>query len=242
MSEALPVECPYSQRELVQRERDGVPAENAAEYLARVRLQASKMPRVIAANESLREEIANKEAALPKAVWKVPSPIKEIPLEQTPSTAWREGLLETFLAMKAYVSRWEDLRFGETDGVEGIEEFDRNFRIEALELPKLSDSEAWKSLVAVHEPRVSLIMELDQKDAVRRFKDLTYDIVDEAVEINSRIGAWLYALLVRVETPLNAGAESHMRQLLRHALEVRNSDNQSVLDPLIFIIRDYFRV
>lgn len=52
----LPVDCQFTSEELLNRIRDGVPAATAAEYLARVRLEASDLPNVSRSEKNSREE------------------------------------------------------------------------------------------------------------------------------------------------------------------------------------------
>mmetsp|Transcript_4907 Transcript_4907/g.10157 ORF Transcript_4907/g.10157 Transcript_4907/m.10157 type:complete len:354 (-) Transcript_4907:1503-2564(-) len=173
---ALPFSCRIPQDELLNRLRAGVPCEDADEFLARARLEASLLPRVTRVDDQRLAEI---EAEVLLKTKKAAVELRNEPdlPQPSPSASWRSHLVDQFRSLREYLDVWEDRRFGQATCGEEIDAFDASHGIKAVSVPSKSDARAWQAMVENDEPLLSVLMELDQSDASRVLKDLIYSLM-----------------------------------------------------------------
>jgi hypothetical protein len=238
---ALPVFCEYSEAELAARMAAGVEAESAGEYLARTRLEASRLPSVLEVDAARLCEIRAKSAGRAVDGWvTAPPPMRPASgVPGAPSAAWRKSVVESFAQTRQLVRRWDDRASS-----------DESLAAHLPSLPKRNNYAAWQALRAAEPPALRLVLALEHKSCAKVLKDLIY-AGDEAAEsargakaalFPAEVCAWLWALLARTERPLGVGMEAHLRSLLRALYERREASDRRSVDVLVAVLEDYFRV
>mmetsp|Transcript_2406 Transcript_2406/g.4634 ORF Transcript_2406/g.4634 Transcript_2406/m.4634 type:complete len:234 (+) Transcript_2406:175-876(+) len=233
MQAALSVgSCSLSKDELLRRIAEGIPPETGEEHFARARLEAAALPEVIVADKETLELVSKIEEA---QTIRQSGGGRSLPgRDQTnsPSSTWRKQVELEFIASRHEIMRWTDRL---VDGDVVLPELGFT--------PQKSDSSAWKSLMDERPPSLRLIMELEPKACYKVLKDMIYRFEeDETKQFQQENCAWLYALLARLETPLGAGMDAHLRGLLRMLLTHRSTSSIEAVDVIICILEDVFRV
>lgn len=259
-AQALPVEdCGMSRAELQARMADGVEPESAAELLARVRLENEATPQFVTVEHDVLERIKEEIAARDKrqqgsgaasasaesqsaggyAVWDeaklLEEPFQTSAQGSAPSGAWRKSTMVDFMNLRQYICRWED-RLAETPQL---------LSTGSASHPPAKDKQAWEEFMQESAPRVSTLINIEQKVAYKVIKD-SIDRLQESEALDEKLTlhllAWIYALLARIEKPLGVGLEAQLRVLLRALYPNRNSSNERQVDVVVCILEDYFRV
>lgn len=217
---------------------DAGPPMDGFDYLRRVRWEAKRVPKVVKSNIDPRQYDSRQTTFLTP-----PPDIAECPEALRPSPEWESTFLLNFDALrKDLAHRYEAMPKPKL----------------AQPLPSIRDAQRWKqinlgihrhgderTLVTPTRPTMSVVMTLDIV-SVRQLLEYHIRWAKKAKEVDEVHTQWLYALLSRLDKPIDADMASALRSLLRRLAEDRSrlesQQDQALpaLNILITIIAKYF--
>ena len=205
---------------------NGIPPKNAEEYLARVQLEALSIPNVSVVSRPNINHLKQPQnmACFPKS---------RIIYKGTEK--WRRDSLSEFRELRSKLASWTRLNCNS---------------VSCVRTPKLRDCEAWTYFCLGdginekgHPPMVQLVTQLDQVTTKRLLMYQACNNQDISFSISR--AAWVYALLLHIELPLDCSSCSNMRQILRECCAqcLKRKGDSAVLralELLVLIISKYF--
>jgi len=189
------------------------PPTDAAEYLRRVKFEARGLPNVVVT----REKYTNKQASYLPAIEKS----ARSPPELLPSAEWEQQFGSDFSDIRQSLIRYTLVHFKARQQMQ----FD-------LKLPGLRDGSAWKRLLlgeiidddrndqvdVGYKPQLSLVCRLDQV-TTRMLINLLVHQCESSV--SRQVALWLFALLLRLDKPIDADMSATLRHLYRQLSKIR---------------------
>jgi survival of motor neuron protein-interacting protein 1 len=231
----LPVDCALSAEELRARVAAGVPPDSADEFLARVRLEAAGLPQVTrAAAIDPRAYDARRTPYMPRL-----APVAPAPPGMEPSADCRQGFLASFAETRQYVARW--LARGSLE------------RAPALPGPRqdgewhhfcFGAADAGGASGGGSPPALRIMLHLDAVATAALLK--RHVVWLKSRQLSSARAAWLFALLARLDEPIEASTAALLRRLLRRCSSLRaqladpHDPRLPLLNLVIVIIAEHF--
>ncbi|OQR92355.1 hypothetical protein ACHHYP_03787 [Achlya hypogyna] len=216
MDEAvLPVEAvsPGVLAEYVYRAEAKLPPADAQEYMWRVRREAAALPDVTTAPVSFQPSTTSAFDAL-----RLPD-LPPCPTGCGLSDAHEMQVLAEFADARQYLVH-----------VEASHTVPRS-----MVVPKLGDEDGWRKVFAVTPPTVGMLLQMDQIMTRRLLHTMLHWLEDSDDTHPPRLsrlrGAWVYALLARLDKPLLADMDACVREIFRwcwHARDVLASTGDDV--------------
>jgi len=197
------------------------------DYLRRVRWEAKRVPKVVRSNINPRHY-----DSLQTTFLTPPPDIAECPDALRPSTEWESTFLAGFEALRKDLAH----RY-QTQPKPPL----------AQPLPAIKDAQRWKQInLGISQrgsttsqpareparPTLSVIMNLDIV-SVRQLLEYHLRWAKKAKEIDEVHAQWLYALMLRLDKPIDADMASGLRSLLRRLASDRARLAESPDDPAL---------
>ena len=221
MSAVLPFDIHRVNLSQVQsRTAMGIPPSSVEEYLARVRLEAELIPDIVV--------MTPPSSTSSPAIFDATNTfdISQIIMASTDD--------ERHLQLNHFRTLREKLRYWSSSAV----------RMNMDEYPKLKDMEGWRHVMKDLHPTTSFLLSLDHIKINVLFK---YHVSWLSSSVITSHGAlWIYALLSRMELPLEISLSGNIRTLLWQCVQQREDEceehtNIHTLELLITILGVYFQ-
>eukprot|EP00743_Colponemidia_sp_Colp-15_P008337 GILK01009055.1.p1 GENE.GILK01009055.1~~GILK01009055.1.p1 ORF type:complete len:242 (+),score=25.97 GILK01009055.1:41-727(+) len=194
----------------------------AEEYLAQVRYQAKLLPKVVVADIDTRQFDHLQTSSIPDTVLNPP---------KTQAVHWPGMWLDQFL------SDFADLRLSISRLVAK-----HKARPIQQQLPHCKDEEGWRRFCASaeHTPSLSIISSLDHV-STRSLVQYQLDWLCSSTSLSELQAAWLFAVLARLDKPLDPDVAASLFEAQRHLLLLdTNNDMQPYRQVLLAILQEYF--
>ena len=85
----------------------------------------------------------------------------------------------------------------------------------------VNDHQGWRNFAAKNEPTTEILAAVREHEAPVLLSCLTEELAVAGDAIDERRAAWVYGVMARLVWPLDAGAASSLRAILRHAARAR---------------------
>ncbi|TDH68940.1 hypothetical protein CCR75_000968 [Bremia lactucae] len=251
MSAALPVEGAGAvDMEFIRLQmQQGHPPQNVQEYLWRVRLEAENIPDVVVAPDiDPRRFDVQQTSNMPKLE---AFAVDELDASRFPDNEWKRNLLANFAELRQLIACWEAI--GPPKAKTAIEG-DVPLEIQRTKVPRMSDEEGWIHFFFGKEevkhsatlPHLRLLLQFDQVLTRRLLDYHAAWLSDDMTSLSRAQAVWIYALLARLDKPVQATVAATIQQILRSCWTLRSeleslSEVQlKLLNILIVIAGDFF--
>jgi len=246
----LPSSCAIPDADILARMAAGLDPDSAEEFLARTRLEASRLPAVVLAPRSRfldnDDLVGRKRARKVPADWAVPiAAPKPRSAEFEFDDAQRDIAIEAFYRARSVLENWE-LHFGLNPALKG--------KLKTVEFPTRQERLQWMEFCLGNEmdsygtpPLLHVLLQMDHVVSVRVLRCMTKACELDGVFSDRRI-AWMFALLSRIDDEAATVEVMAMFSNL-HRLACRSRANYKGhpddellkgLNVLIVILEDYF--
>eukprot|EP00742_Colponemidia_sp_Colp-10_P008377 GILJ01009072.1.p1 GENE.GILJ01009072.1~~GILJ01009072.1.p1 ORF type:complete len:243 (+),score=24.23 GILJ01009072.1:42-731(+) len=198
-------------------------ATTAEEYLAQVRHQARALPKVVVADIDTRQFDHLQTSSIPDTILNPP---------KTQAVHWPGMWLDHFL------SDFADLRLAISRHIARH----KARRTQQQQVPHVKDEEGWRRFCASAErtPSLSIISSLDHV-STRSLLQYQLEWLCSSSSLSEPQVAWLFAVLARLDKPLDPDIAASLFEAQRHLL-IMETDNgmQPYRQVLLAIIQEYF--
>jgi survival of motor neuron protein-interacting protein 1 len=227
------------------------------EYLRQVKWQLNRLPKVTyaAAPSETSEEAPQRRK---HHLLAMPQPILDAPDALKPAEQWCDRVIAEFTELRAQLEQNAELNEQHKDEPDDTAR-DDTAHDEHDELPEQHNEQAWRSFCVGDGAeqrilRVTWITQRMDRITVLRVMEhhakwfMQFTVPSLERNLSEAQSVWLYALLARVELPLDADSTALLRALLRHAcvLRAKLNANSGVaeiarLNLLIVIVERFFK-
>ena len=187
----------------------------AEEYLRQVRWQARRCPNVVVAATTPQPQRTTgaRPSRLLAGFSGASSEHKPVDVALLPSAAWRASFLQQF---EAWRERLAQLRAASSVLKQAHAD---------EKLPAVRDKQCWRQWTlgeTGRAPATSLLLSMDHVTSCAITTYLAHWLLESSV-LTKRHACWLFALLVRLELPLEADMAADLRAVWKHLVLMRSS-------------------